>query len=86
MSTLLLVGAFFLIFYFLLIRPQRKREKERKAMIAAVRKNDRIITAGGVHGTVLAISDDSVLVEVHSNVKIRFERSSIAKVIDPKKS
>jgi len=70
----------FLIFYFFIIRPQKKRETERKAMIAAVQKNDRIITTGGIHGTVLQVSDESVIVEVYNNTKIRFEKNALAKV------
>ena len=79
-SMLLLFLFLFLIFYFFIIRPQKKRENERKAMIAAVRKNDKVVTAGGVHGTVLQVDDESVLVEVYTNVKIRFEKSALARV------
>jgi len=49
-------------------------------MIAAVQKNDRIITTGGIHGTVLQVSDESVIVEVYNNTKIRFEKNALAKV------
>ena len=70
----------FLIFYFFIIRPQKKRESERKAMIAAVRKHDRVVTAGGIHGTVLQVNEESVLVEVHTNVKLRIEKNALATV------
>ena len=70
----------FLVFYFFIIRPQKKRENERKAMIAAVRNQDRIITAGGLHGTVTRVDDASVLVEVATNVKLRIEKSALANV------
>ena len=80
LTMLLPILLLFLIFYFFIIRPQRKRESQRKAMIEAVRKNDKIITAGGVHGTVLQVDEKSVLVEVHTNVKIRFEKSALVNV------
>ena len=68
------------IFYFLIIRPQKKRESERKEMIAAVKKNDKIVTVGGVHGTVTQVDDASVLVQVDSNVKLRVDKNAIANV------
>ena len=70
----------FLVFYFFIIRPQKKRESQRKAMIEAVRKDDKIITAGGIHGTVTKVDDTSVLVEVYTNVKLRVEKSGIGTV------
>ena len=71
----------FLVFYFLIIRPQQKREKQRKAMIAAVAKNDRIITAGGIHGQVTQVDESSVLVDV-GGVKLRVEKNSLASVVN----
>ena len=68
------------IFYFLIIRPQKKREEKRKEMIAAVEKGDKIITSGGVHGTVTKVDDNSVLAQVDSNVKLRIDKNSIANV------
>ena len=80
LTALLPILLLFLIFYFIIIRPQKKREAERKAMIAAVRKNDKVITAGGIHGTVLQVNDESILAEVDSNVKLRIEKSALATV------
>jgi len=74
----------FVVFYFFIIRPQKKREKARQAMIEAVRKNDRITTAGGIHGTVLRVDDTSVLVEVDHNVKLRIEKNALASVNEKK--
>ncbi len=79
-TMLLPILLLFLIFYFFIIRPQKKREKDRKAMIAAVRKHDKVITAGGIHGTVLQVDDESVLAEVYTNVKLRIEKSALATV------
>lgn len=70
----------FIVFYFFIIRPQKKREDQRKAMIEAVKKGDRIVTIGGVHATVLKVEDASVLAEVDTNVKLRFDKNAIASV------
>lgn len=70
----------FVIFYFFIIRPQRRREDQRRAMIAAVKKGDRIVTIGGIHGTVLKVEDTSILAEVDNNVKLRFDKNAIASV------
>lgn len=66
-----------LIFYFLLIRPQQKKEKQRLTMINALQKGDKVITAGGMHGVVVAVKDDVVTLKVASNTNIDFVKSSI---------
>ncbi len=71
----------FLVFYFFIIRPQKKRENDRKQMIEAVRKGDKILTAGGIHGTVTQVSDTWVIAQVDTNVKLRIEKSGIGSVI-----
>jgi preprotein translocase subunit YajC len=70
----------FVVFYFFIIRPQRKREDTRKTMIAAVKKGDRIVTIGGVHGTVTQVDDTSVLAQVDTNTKLRIDKNAIASV------
>ena len=70
----------FIVFYFFMIRPQARRDKERRAMIEAVKKGDRVVTVGGIHGTVLQVEDASLLVQVDGNVKLRFEKNAIASV------
>jgi len=74
-----------LIFYFLLIRPQSREKKRRAGMIAALKKNDRVLTIGGILGTVTAVRDDEVTLKVDesSNTKITFSRASIQRVISP---
>ena len=71
----------FIVFYFFLIRPQKKKEDQRKKMIDAVAKNDKIVTIGGVHGTVTQVDDDSVLAQVDSNTKLRIDKNAIANVL-----
>lgn len=80
-STLIMFGAIFAIFYFMIIRPQQKRQKEHQKMLDALQKGDKVIMTGGIHGTVAGIEDKTVLVDVGNNVKIKFERSAIASVV-----
>lgn len=67
----------FAIFYFLLIRPQQKRAKQHKELIESLKVGDSVVTAGGVHGKVAGIQEDTVMVEVATGVKVKFNRSSI---------
>lgn len=83
-STLIMFGAIFLIFYFMIIRPQQKRAKEREKMLAAMQKGDKVITSGGLHGTIAGLDDKTVLLQVSDNVKMKFEKSAIASVITSK--
>lgn len=66
------------VFYFVLIRPQKKREKQTKEMIAALKVGDNVVSIGGIIGAISAIKDDTVTLEVGADkTKIKFERSSI---------
>ena len=80
-STVVMFGSIILIFYFMIYRPQRKRQKEREALITKMDKGDKVILAGGMHGTISAIEDTTVLVQVSDSTKIRFEKSSVNSVI-----
>ncbi len=71
----------FIIFYFLLIRPQQKKVKQHREMLASLRKGDRVVTAGGIHGVITNISDNTVTLEVAPKVKIKVQKSSISYVI-----
>jgi len=79
-STLVTFGLVFVIFYFLIIRPQNKKQKEAKAMIAAVKKGDKVVTAGGVHAVVYSVKEKTVILKVDDNVKMEFSLSAIASV------
>jgi preprotein translocase subunit YajC len=70
----------FVIFYFLLIRPQKKQEKERQKMLSSVAKNDEVVTSGGIHGTIVNVKDKTVILRVDDNVKIEVERSAVAHI------
>ncbi|QJD81818.1 preprotein translocase subunit YajC [Cohnella herbarum] len=70
----------FAIFYFLLIRPQQKKQKQRGSMLNALKKGDKVTTVGGLHGTIAEISDDTVVLKVNDVTKLTFDRSSINNV------
>jgi preprotein translocase subunit YajC len=67
----------FVIFYFLLIRPQKAKEKERQKMINALGKNDEVVTSGGIHGTVINVKEQTLILRIDENVKIEIEKSGI---------
>jgi preprotein translocase subunit YajC len=68
------------IFYFLIIRPQNKKQKETQRMLDALKKGDKVITIGGVHGVIQSAKEGSVIVKVDENTKMEFSRSAIASV------
>ena len=70
------------VFYLFLIRPQQSREKARRTMIGELKKGDRIVTAGGVHGTVVKMEETSLLAEVDNNVKLRFDKNAVASRVE----
>lgn len=71
----------FVIFYFLIIRPQKAKEKEHKGMIAGLQKNDEVVTNSGIHGTVVNVKDKTVTLRIDDNVKIELEKNSVAFII-----
>lgn len=81
MSTLLFPIVLIAIMYFLMIRPQMKRQKEHKAMLDKLAKGDEVITSGGIAGTVVGLSDAFITVEVASGVQLRVQKGAIASVL-----
>ena len=80
-SSLLPFLLIILVFYFLILRPQQKRQKEKQRLLNSVKKGDKIITSGGIHGTVEGIEDNTVLVKISDNAKVKMERSAIATIV-----
>lgn len=82
-TTLILPGALCLaVFYFLLIRPQQQKANEHKSRLSALRRGDRVVTGGGIIGTVAkVVSDDEVLVDIADNARVRVLRSTITTVL-----
>jgi preprotein translocase subunit YajC len=79
-STLIMFALIILIFYFMILRPQQKRQKERQKLLDSVKKGDKVITVGGLHGTVIGLEEKTVLIQVADNVKMKFERSAVSTV------
>lgn len=79
-STLIMFTLIIAIFYFMILRPQQKKQKERQKMLEAVKKGDKVVTTGGMYGTVAGMDDKTLLVQVAENVKLRFDRSAIAAI------
>lgn len=76
-STLLMFAAIIVVFYFFMIRPQAKRQKELKAFQESLKKGDRVIIAGGVYGKISEIKEEYAVVEVDDNVRIKVIKSTI---------
>ena len=70
-----------IIFYFFIIRPQNKKQKETEQMLKALKKGDKVITIGGIHGVISSVKENVVVVKVDDNAKIEFTRSAIATVV-----
>ncbi len=66
------------VFYFLMIRPQRRRQKEHQELMQELKRGDRVITAGGIYGQIESVSDESVVIKVESGTTIRVARSSVS--------
>ncbi len=86
MQFLPLMVIMFAVMYFLIIRPQKQKEKKRQAMITNVRKQDRIVTAGGVHGVVVSVKENEVIVRIDDtkDVKIKVDKSALTSVSVPR--
>jgi preprotein translocase subunit YajC len=79
-QTIIMFGLMFAIFYFLLIRPQQKKQRQRTTMLNALSKGDKVVTVGGLHGTIEEITDDTVVIKVNDVTKLTFDRSSVNNV------
>jgi preprotein translocase subunit YajC len=77
-SMLLMLVAIFAIFYFLMIRPESKRRKERQAMIDSLQRHDKIVTIGGLYGEVLDVHEDRVVIKIAENIKVEVAKSAIS--------
>jgi preprotein translocase subunit YajC len=77
-GNLILLGGIAIIFYFFMIRPQQKKQKDQRTFIDAVKKGDMVVTVGGMHGKVVALDDHSVTLEVDRGARIKFDKTSIS--------
>ena len=74
----------FLIFYFLVIKPEKTKQNQHKDTIKNLKKNDEVVTSGGIHGTIVNVKDTTIVVRVDDNVKIEFDKVAVAAVIKAK--
>ena len=79
-TMIIFVVLIFAAMYFLMIRPQRKKQKEHREMMTELKRGDRVITAGGIYGTIENLSEDSVIIKVESGTTIRVARGSIGTI------
>lgn len=82
LGTLLPIVAMFAIMWFLLIRPAQKRQKQTKSMQESLKRGDKVITIGGIHGTVDAVDESSVFLKVAEGFTLQFDRQAVGRVVD----
>lgn len=82
-SALIPFAIIFVIFYFLIIMPARKKQKNHQQLIGSLKGGERIVTAGGIYGTVLRVMDDRIEIEVDKNSKLQITKSSVSTIINP---
>ena len=81
LSSLLLIGGMFVLMYFMIIRPQRKRQKEQQELIQSISKGDEVVTTGGILGKVLKVDDSYMVLEVSGKMEIKFQKQSVHAVL-----
>ncbi|MBS7456188.1 preprotein translocase subunit YajC [Coralloluteibacterium stylophorae] len=79
--TFVMLGLFFVLMYFMMIRPQMKRQKEHRAMLDKLQKGDEVVTTGGIAGRVENIGDNFISVEIAEGVRIKIQRGAISTVL-----
>ena len=77
LSMVMMFALIFGVFYFLVIMPAKKQQKKKDAMIGALKKGDKVVTSGGIYGTVAAVEDQTLLLKIAENTKIRISKSAI---------
>lgn len=84
LPTVIMFAPVILLFYFLILRPQQQQEKQRRKMIDALKKNDRVLTAAGIYGTIVSLDsgEDRMVLRVGDNLKLDMTRSSVVRVLD----
>ena len=80
-TSFVMFGLIIAIFYFLIIRPQKKKEKETREMLKAMKKGDKVVSIGGIHGTIVKVTDTTVVDKVDDNARIEFLKNAISTVV-----
>ncbi len=86
MTTFITFALIILIFYFLIIRPQKKKDREARKMLEAMKKGDKVVTIGGIHGTIVTVKEQTVVIKVDDSARIEFSKAAISSVISKEKS
>ncbi len=81
LPQLLFFAAIFAIFYFLLIRPQQKERRTREQMLRVLKRGDRVVTTGGLHGIIVGLNEHSVILKIADQVKVECDRAAISRVV-----
>ena len=84
MAMLFPIAVMFFIFYFLVFRPQSKARKELEAMVKGLKKNDEVVTTGGIFGTVVNVRPESITLRIDENVRVEVEPAAITRLVKPK--
>jgi len=84
MQMLVLFGVLFLFMWFFVLRPERKRQKERTNLLSALKKGDRVVTSGGLHGTIVSLDETLLTLKVDDSVRLKFDRSAVGRVASSK--
>jgi preprotein translocase subunit YajC len=82
LQPFVMVGAMLAILYFIVLRPQQKQRQERDRMLTALKRGDRVVTTGGLYGTVTQLTEHTVTLRVADQVKLEFERAAIGRVVE----
>jgi preprotein translocase subunit YajC len=85
-TSLIPIILMFVIFYFLLIRPQQKKAKEHREMVGHLKKGDRIVTSGGLHGRITAVGDTTLTLEIADRVRVKVARGNVSQVLQSSSS
>ncbi len=83
-TMLVTFGLIIVIFYFLVIRPQNRKQKDAKRMLESLRKGDRVVTAGGMRGTIVRVREDVIVIQIDENTKVEFNKGSVTQVLERK--
>ncbi|MDD3654225.1 MAG: preprotein translocase subunit YajC [Desulfotomaculaceae bacterium] len=79
-GSILYIVALFAILYFMMIRPQQQRQKKHEEMVRNLKVDDRVITVGGLYGTIIKIKDDYIVLRVAENVRLKYQKNAVAQV------
>jgi preprotein translocase subunit YajC len=83
-TMLVTFGLIIVVFYFLVIRPQNKKQKDAKKLLESIKRGDRVVTIGGLHGSVESVKEDFVVLRVDDNTKLKFNKSAVSQVVERK--